>query len=137
MTGSSSFVSAASSAASGGRFDDSRIVTRTEDGFPAVTGAGRSPIATVNVSSSVSASSAVVIVPLPLVKPALTRMPASVPWSPSSDLFRVTVKGTVKSSDSASDSRAVIVTASPSSTGFGEADSDTAGFGVSLSNVIV
>ena len=57
----------------------SEIVTVTDDGLPAVTEAGRLPSATVNVSSSVSASCAVVTVPVLLVEPLLIVMLVSVP----------------------------------------------------------
>ena len=53
----------------------SSIVTSTESGLPASTDVGRlESSATVNVSSSVSASTAVVIVPVPLVSPLLILM---------------------------------------------------------------
>ncbi|MCY4510893.1 MAG: hypothetical protein OXG35_28625 [Acidobacteria bacterium] len=57
----------------------SLMVTSTEFGWPAATDPGRSPRAIVKVSSSSSASSAVVIVPAPLVCPASMTMLASVP----------------------------------------------------------
>ena len=52
------------------RFGRFRMVTSTEFGLPAVIPLGREPpSATVNVSLLVSASSVVVIVPVPLVAP--------------------------------------------------------------------
>ena len=57
----------------------SRILTVIELGLPSVTEDGKLPSATVNVSSSVSASRAVVIAPVPLVWPPVIVMPASVP----------------------------------------------------------
>ena len=54
-------------------------------------------------------------------------MLASVPWSPDSDVFRVTVTGMIAAFDSARDSVAVTVTDWPSVTGFGEAESVTVG----------
>ena len=96
------------------------------------------PSATVNVSSSGSASRTVVTVPVPLVAPALIVMLDSVPWSPASDVPRVTVSGTVTALPNARDSVARTVTGDPSATGFGAADSDTVtaaggGGGLSLS----
>ena len=107
----------------------SRIRTVTEDGLPARTDAGRLPSATVNVSSSASASSLVAILPVPLVEPPAIVMPASAPKSPDSAVPAVTETGIVTAPVSADDSRAVTVTGEPSSTGFGEADSDTVGVG--------
>ena len=52
----------------------SEIVIRTEFGLPAATPFGRVPSATVNLSSSVSVSCAVVIVPVPVVFPRLIVM---------------------------------------------------------------
>ena len=69
------------------------------------------------------------IVPVPLVAPAPIAMLASVPWSPSSEVSRVTVSRTLTLPDRARDSRAVTVALAPSVTGFGETDSDTAGGG--------
>ena len=57
----------------------SLMVTRTELGLPAVTDDGRLPSATVNVSSSVSASWFVVTVPVPFVEPELMVMLDSEP----------------------------------------------------------
>ena len=102
------------------------IVTSTEDALPAVRPEGRLPSATVNVSSSPSASSLVDTVPVADVKPAGNVIDASDPWSPSSDVPRVTVSGTVTASDSAFASVARTVTGEPSPTGFGVAESDTA-----------
>ena len=104
----------------------SSIVTCTEDALPAATPRGSAPSATVNVSSSVSSSWAVEIVPETLEKPAGIVMPASVPWSPASDVSRVSVSGIVTSLDSTDASVAVTVTAEPSATGSGAAESDTA-----------
>ena len=55
------------------------IVTCTVVGLPSVTDDGNAPSATVNVSSSVSASCNVRTVPVPLVEPASTVMLASIP----------------------------------------------------------
>ena len=55
------------------------IVTCTELVAPANTEDGRLPRATVNVSSSWSASSVVVIVPVPLVRPESMVMDAKAP----------------------------------------------------------
>ena len=57
----------------------SRMVTRTDDGLPAVTSGGSVPSATVNVSSSSSSSCDVVTVPVPVVCPPLTVMLAGAP----------------------------------------------------------
>ena len=57
----------------------SQIVTVTEPGLPACTDDGRLPSATVNVSKSVSSSSFVDIVPVPLIEPALISIPESEP----------------------------------------------------------
>ena len=80
-----------------------------------------------NVSSRVSASWFVVIVPLPLVAPEAIAMLVSVPWSSGSAVPSVIVSGIVTMLDSARDSRAVTVTSSPSGTGLGAADRVTAG----------
>ena len=82
-----------------------------------------------NVSSSESASSLVTILPVPPVEPPAIVMLASAPKSPDSAVPAVTETGIVTAPASADDSRAVTVTAPPSSTGFGEADSDTVGVG--------
>ena len=107
----------------------SAILTGTEDGLPARTDEGRLPSATVNVSSSVSVSWFVAIIPVPVVWSPLIVIDESVPWSPDSDVFRVTVSGIVTAPGSTADNLAVTVTEEPSSTGFGEADSDTVGVG--------
>ena len=99
----------------------------TDDGVPAVTVFGRVPSATVKVSSSVSASCAIVIVPVPLVAPELIVMLVSVPWSPDSAVPSVNVTGMFTALDSGDDSVAVTVTDEPSGTGFGEAESETVG----------
>ena len=88
----------------------SRIMMRTDDGLPAVTSDGSAPSATVNVSSSVSASWFVVIVPVPLVAPEPIAMLVSVPWSSGSAELPVIVTGIVTLLDSAPDSVAVTVT---------------------------
>ena len=80
-----------------------------------------------NVSSTLSASWFVVIVPLPLVAPEAIPMLASVPWSSGSAESSVIVTGIVTLPDSAADSVAVTVTVRPSTTGFGDADSRTVG----------
>ena len=105
----------------------SRIVIRTEFGVPAVTDDGSVPSATVNVSFSVSGSWFVVIVPVPLVELAAIVMLASGPWSSGSAVSFVSVSGIVTLLDRARDSVAVTVTDEPSSTRFGEAESDTVG----------
>ncbi|MCY3594324.1 MAG: hypothetical protein OXH01_03690 [Bacteroidetes bacterium] len=105
----------------------SLIVTSTALGLPAVTDGGRLLSATVNVSSSASASSVVEIVPVPLVEPALIAMPDSELKSPDSAVPAVSVSGIVLSLDSAADSVAVTVTEEPSFTGFGETVSHTIG----------
>ena len=114
----------------GGLFGDvvsSRIVTSTDAGLPAVTPAGRSPSATVNVSSSPSTSSAVQTVPVPVACPAPIVTSASEPKSPSSAVPAVSTSGMVTSSANVSDSCAVTVTGCPSLTGFGETDRLTVG----------
>jgi len=86
----------------------------------------------VKVSSSVSPSCFVVIVPVPVVWPALTVIDESDPTSPGSAVFGEaveTVTGIVTGSDSARDSLAVTVTDEPSVTGFGEAERETVGGG--------
>ncbi|MCY3594323.1 MAG: hypothetical protein OXH01_03685 [Bacteroidetes bacterium] len=115
----------------------SRMVTSTALGLPAVTDDGRLLSATVNVSSSASASSVVEIVPVPLVEPALIVMEGSEPKSPASAVPAVCVSGIVTSLDSAADSVADTVTGSPSSTGFGETDSCTVGIALPSSSRIV
>ena len=105
----------------------SRIVTRTDDGLPAVTSDGSVPSATVNVSSSSSASSAVVTTPVPVVCPPATVMLSSAPGSPDSAVPAVSASEIVTLPDSVSDSRAVTVTDCPSSTGFGATDRLTIG----------
>ena len=113
----------------GGGESPSRIVTSTDDGLPAVTSVGSVPSDTVNVSSSVSASSTVGIVPVPVVRPPLIVMLASAPKSPDSALPAVSSNGIVTLFDSTSDSCAVTVTGCPSSNGFGDADRLTDGVG--------
>ena len=109
----------------------SRIVIRTELGGARrhARRQGCSPSATVNVSSASSASCAVVMVPVPVVAPEAMVMLVSVPWSVGSAESSVSVTGITTWLDSARDSLAVTVTLEPSLTGFGEADSDTAGGG--------
>ena len=80
-----------------------------------------------NVSSSVSASSLVVIAPVPVDEPARIVMDGSEPKSSASAVPAVSVSGIVTSAASVSDSRAVTVTEEPSSTGFGDAESRTLG----------
>ena len=107
------------------------MVISTEFGVPAVTDEGSLPVssATVKVSSSVSGSCAVVTVPVPLLAPPAMVMDDSVPWSPDSAVPGVTVTGTATALDRVLESVAVTVTEAPSSTGFGDADSDTAAGG--------
>ena len=109
------------------------MVTVTDDGLPARTDDGSAPKDTVNVSSSSSASCAVVTSPVPVVEPLLIVMPESEPKSPDSAVPAVSVSGIVTLLPSAPDSRAVTVTRSPSSTGFGDADRLTVGDGASVS----
>lgn len=105
------------------------MVTVTESRLPAVTDDGSVPSDTVKVSSSVSPSCFVVIVPVPVVWPALTVIDESDPTSPGSAVSRVTLTGIVTAFDSARDSLAVTVTDEPSVTGFGEAERETVGGG--------
>ena len=115
------------------------IVTSTEDVVPAVRPEGRLPSATVNVSSSPSSSSTVETVPVADVPPAGIVIDASDPWSPSSDVPRVTVSGTVTASDSAVASVARTVTGEPLAHRVRRgAESDTAtAAGAAASRVIV
>ena len=96
---------------------------------PAATPAGRFAVssATVNVSSSVSPSTVVVISPIASTNPNGIVMLDSVPWSPASELSRVTKSGIVTSSASGDDTLARTRTVEPSATGFGQAYSDTVG----------
>ena len=105
----------------GGSSSSSRIVTSTNAGSPAVTSGGNAPSDTVNVSSSTSASSTVAIAPAPVVCPPVIVMLASDPKSSDSAVPVSSTSGIVTSSANASDSDAVTVTDSPSSTGFGDA----------------
>ena len=113
----------------GGGESSSRIVTSTDDGSPAVTSVGSPPSDTVNVSSSLSASSVVAIVPVPVVCPPATVTLASAPKSSDSAVPDASTSGIVTLFDNVSDSRAVTVTDCPSSTGFGETARLTVGFG--------
>jgi hypothetical protein len=99
------------------------IVTVTELGLPAACGTGRLAVfsATVNVSFSMSASTAVEIAAVPVVAPAVNAMSVSVPWSPGSAVPAVTVTGIVAAGP-CPDRVAVTVTLVPSLTGFGDAD---------------
>ena len=108
---------------------------RTDDGLPATTLDGSVPSATVNVSSTSSASWFVLIVPVPLVAPEVIAMLVSVPWSSGSAELSVIVSGIVTALDSAPDSVAVTVTLDPSATGFGDADSRTSGTAAAASGV--
>ena len=112
------------------------IVTRTEAVLPRPTAGGRVPSATVNVSSSASASWFAEIVPVPVVDPDETVIPDSVPKSPVSAVPAVSVSGIVTFADSDAESVAVTVTSAPSPTGFGNADSDTVGPATPLSMMV-
>ena len=120
------------------RPSSSRIVTCTEDGLPATYPDGSVPSDTVKVSSFSPASSFVAIVPVPEVWPSAMVMEVSVPMSPDSAVFGAaveTVTGMFTALESGCDRVAVTVTEVPSTTGFGEAESDTAGSdGVPLPN---
>ena len=106
---------------------ESMIVTSTNDGSPSVTSDGNWPSDTVNVSSSLSASSIVGILPEPVVSPAAIVTLSSDPKSSDSAVPEARSSGIVTLLDIACDSRAVTVTGRPSSTGFGDADRLTAG----------
>ena len=80
------------------------------------------PSATVKSSSSTPVSCAVVICAEPRVLPAVMVIDDRVPWSPASDVFRVSVTGMVTLLDNAAESVAVTATKEPSGTGFGEAE---------------
>ena len=121
----------------GGSSSSSRIVTSTNDGSPAVTSGGNVPSDTVNVSWSVSASTTVEIVPAPVVCPPVIVMLASDPKSSDSAVPVSSTSGIVTSSANASDSDAVTVTDSPSSTGFGDASRLTEGSGAGVNLVKV
>ena len=110
-----------------GSSSSSRIVTSTNDGSPAITSGGNTPSDTVNVSWSVSASSTVEIVPVPVVCPPVIVIVASDPKSSDSAVPDTSSSGIVTSSDNGSDSNAVTVTDCPSSTGLGDADRLTLG----------
>ena len=104
------------------------IVTSTEVVLPGATAGGRLAVfsATVNVSSSTSASWFAEIVPVPLVDPDETVIPDSVPKSPVSAVPAVSVSGIVAGAPPppsfACFRYAVTVTLEPSFTGFGDAD---------------
>ena len=115
----------------------SSIVTWTEAGLPSVTADGRVPSDTVKVSSRVSVSWFVAIVPVPVFCSAAMVIEASVPTSPASAVFEPDVSivtGIVTSLEIGLDSVAVTVTPKPSTTGSGDADSDT--FGMLLSVIV-
>ena len=107
----------------------SLIVTCTESGVPAVTPDGRpDPRDTVKVSWSAPESCIVVIVPVPVVSPAAIVMEVSDPTSSDSAAFGEpveTVTGMLRALECGVDSVAVTVTGDPSSTGLGEAESET------------
>ena len=109
------------------------IVTVFDTGLPAVTPDGKLAVftATVKVSSSPSLSRVVEIVPELLRLPPLMVMPDNVPWSPSSEVPRVTVNGMVTAADRAWDNVAVTITAVPSGTTLGDVDSVTVALVVS------
>ena len=105
------------------------MVISTEFGVPARTDDGRLAVssATVKVSSSVSASCTARINCDPVVEPRRTMMDPGALTSPASDVSCRTTTGISINSGSASDSVAVTVTDEPSDTGFGAAESHTAG----------
>ena len=104
----------------------STMVTGTERGLPARSPEGSGvPRATVKTSLAASSSWAVVMVPVPVVAPAVMLMLVSVPWSSGSAVPSVMVMGMVTAPLWAADRVAVTVTLEPSSTGLGEADRDT------------
>ena len=114
------------------------IVTATVFGLPAVTVEGSVlPSATMNVSSSVSVSSVVVIRPVPVVDPGVITMLVSEPRSSASAVRRVTLTGIATWVDRVAESVAVTVTGEPSSTGFGEADRLTDAAGPQLSAALI
>ena len=72
------------------------MLTVSEIGLPAVAFDDRLAVSTATVkASSRSVSSVVVMVLVAVALPAVTVTDASVPWSPSSQLTRVTVRGMV------------------------------------------